>query len=93
MIKHITFDEGVAIMVEREYRAEDFVPLWERWLLRGDTVLVFQNQDLDHPDLGHVLSTPHHVGDPMPKQGPDTPMTGFGWRYTVEWEIATDDRK
>lgn len=88
-VEETTFDAGKQIMLTGGYEEEHFVPLWTIWIQRGDAVLIFRNADLGHGDLGHVISCVLLDGEEMPKQGPDSPMTGFGWRYIPEYVIRS----
>lgn len=58
------------------------------WLARGDGVAVYRNNDLGHPDIGHMkflsFGSPEaqlEVGDP-PEQLPDMGHE-INWRYRL----------
>ena len=60
---------------------------FQRWLDRGDAVGVFTNQDLGHPELGHMLFIPLDPGEqlklePGKAHAPDG-RHGLGWRYLL----------
>ena len=84
-VKEITVNEAVDIMVERGYEPEQLAP-FTPWHENGRTIIIFQNQDLGHPQLGHVFAMPWDEPE-LPRQGPDTAQTGLGWRYTPEWVV------
>lgn len=89
----ITIDEGVTIMVDGGYPPGMFTPQWSHWLNRGDVILIFTNQDLSHPEVGHVITMPWY-GDleehPLPPHAPDHPAIGLGWRYTLTHTITKE---
>lgn len=61
---------------------------WNRWLAAGKGVAVYQNQDMNHPELGHKrfasFGTPEaqFEDDEPPKQLPDFPGE-INWRYQL----------
>lgn len=89
MSKTITFTEGLAIMVERGYDQDHIEERWRLWLGRGDHALIFVNNDLSHPGIGHAITMPWAAEDPEPPHAPDHPAIGLGWRYTTDYRINT----
>jgi hypothetical protein len=62
-----------------------------RWLARGDGAAVYRNQDLGHPELGHVKIVSY--GSPQAQLEVDTPPQrlsdglsagAINWRYQLE---------
>lgn len=88
--KELTVEEGVALLVERGYEEELIRGRFELWLGRGDVALIFQNNDMGHPELGHVFTMPWAAEDPLPPHGPDNPSTGLGWRYTTDFVVRPE---
>lgn len=85
----ITLEEGIAIMAEREYPVDMITQKFTEWVQRGDVVLIFQNVDLSHPDIGQTVAMPWtpDVDGPIPAHGPDSSATGMGWRYITKYII------
>lgn len=92
-VNTITVAEGVEIMTKGGYAPGEFTPQWSRWLDRGDIILIFTNEDLGHPDVGHVMTMPWYADldeYPLPAHGPDTVVTGLGWRYRLTHIITQE---
>lgn len=83
----VTFAQGRKLMVDGGFDVEQFEDKWTQWLERGDDILIFENNDLGHPELGRRLTMPWASADPLPPHGPDNPSIGFGWRYTTDYII------
>lgn len=69
-----------------KYRVEAFgaQEKFKAWLARGDKILVYQNQDLGHPDIGRQMFLPSAEPRELGSQGPDTAQCGMGWRYILQ---------
>lgn len=62
------------------------------WIASGDSVAIYQNMALDSASAGRVF--PLRVGPTCtfkeaPKQAPDTPQYGFGWKYRLQMVAKT----
>lgn len=95
-MKVYTRDELIALLKEQEFNGAHLAVM-NRWLDRGDGIAVYQNHDLGHPWLGHVI--PVSFGSPraqlevadagdLPDRLPDglarEVTGGVNWRYTLE---------
>lgn len=96
MTTEVSWDYGTALMVERGYTPSDFLGRFVQWIDRGDVVLIFENADLGHPDLGDVMAMPwtETARPDMPSDGPLPPHApdssrGLGWRYVTKYVIRS----
>jgi hypothetical protein len=95
-LKEYTAAEFRALLAERY---EDFAPeatvSINRWLARGDSVAVYENVDLGHPDLGDIRAVSfgspaamfETVTDPadLPERLPDNiPRGAINYRYYLQ---------
>lgn len=80
----------------RQFLDEDVEPFLDRVLARGDSVLLFENHDLGHPELGHPRLASYGSKDALipaetfpepPKFHPDLP-TEILWRYCLVGVLA-----
>ena len=58
------------------------------WLARGDAIVMFQNADLSHPNVGHRIFLPLSIEEVARVEvgvtrAPDG-AHGLGWRYVLE---------
>lgn len=91
------------LISEKGYTGKQPIPVgvpgaidkFRAWIERGDLVLVFQNHDLGHPELGHLIFMPtdklNARGAGLPEDWwrtrlgnrmPDT-SSRIGWRYLL----------
>ncbi len=80
-------------MVDLKWRVEAFgaKEKFKAWLDRGDKIVVYQNQDLGHHDLGRLMFIPSKDAPELGSRGPDTEACGMGWRYTLQAVETTLD--
>lgn len=85
-----TWSKGMGTGVTPEEMAETD-RIISGWLQRNDEVLVYQNAELGHPELGHVVlisygssfaSLPRKTYERPPTTLPDFPGK-INWRYTL----------
>ena len=75
-------------MHDQDYEDEALIKVATLFAV-GKRICVYQNQDLGHHNLGHIVccswTEEDHPGEPVPQTWPwDTPeVTGLGWRYTL----------
>ena len=92
-VEELTFDAGRALMIERGYDVVDFVDRWRDWLVRGDIVIIFENSDLGHYDIGNVTTMPWYsdlAAHPLPRHMPDHTSVGLGWRYITRYIVREE---
>lgn len=90
----ITLDKGIEIMLDRGYASSDFAARWDAWLERGDIIIIiFENADLGHPDVGRVTTMPWDGSEPLPPHQPDHAATGLGWRYRTKHYIVAREEQ
>lgn len=89
MIEEITVDKGTEIMVENGYGPDQFSGPWATWIERGDIVLIFENADLGHRRVGHLITMPWAADDALPPHAPDHHSIGLGWRYPPRYVIRS----
>ena len=67
---------------------QDILRLINTWLVRGDGVAIYTNQELGHPDLGHVQCVSYGSdAAQLPGDTPPTTLPDIGgrinWRYQL----------
>lgn len=86
----IDLNEAVEKMVDAGYDFDEIHEKFVTWVLRGDDVVIFENRDLSHRDLGHRMAMPWYPDEPDPKQAPDTKV-GLGWRYPPAYRVKSSN--
>lgn len=88
MTDTIKIDQALQIMREAGYDDSSLDKL--RSFHEADrTVLIFENQDMGHPALGHRFAMPWDEEE-IPPHGPDTEATGLGWRYLTKFIVRPE---
>lgn len=88
--KILTQDEMLVLLRDEGYDDPTLVvELLNGWLLRGDGIAVYRNQELGHPQLGHVqiVSFGSHAAQLETAEPPTTlPDIGgaINWRYQLD---------
>lgn len=82
----ITIDEAVDIMASQHYDDDQKAKL-RSFHENGRRVLIFQNEDLGHRAIGHVIAMPLDADKEIPLHGPDHPSIGLGWRYLTRYVV------
>lgn len=85
----ITLEDGIAKMAATGYDEIEMAEIFVEWLNRGDDVIIFENRDLGHREVGHRLAMPWYPDEPDPRQAPDNNATGLGWRYPPAYRIKS----
>lgn len=85
MTTTITIETAVAELRKAGYDADQIDKL-VAFHNNDRRILIFRNEDLGHPALGHIFAMPYD-GDDIPDHGPDTAATGLGWRYLTAFVI------
>jgi hypothetical protein len=88
-VKQFTADEVWEILGEFEGGPTVIINTINGWLERGDGVAVYRNQDLGHPDVGHLkLMSYGSVLAQIESDEPPTTLPDIGnainWRYQLE---------
>lgn len=87
----ISYGQASIVALLGQHYEEDTPDVIEQvngWLVRGDGIAVYQNQDMGHPDVGHIMLASFGSDlalletDTPPTTLPDTPQ-GINWRYQL----------
>lgn len=80
------YDEKALNQRPYGFSQPDHIVLFNKWIERGDMVLVYENAEIGNPNLGGLIAMPCDVAQrPAVKLGDRAPdsKAGMGWRYRL----------